>query len=257
MAGSSPDPHAPTPAPSWPRDLHRAATMLAASGALYWLSYAFQGWTIWIAGGGLIYMDLLMAWIAVLINVAAWPDLWTGLRGLRAFTHRDGSAILAWRAFLCTLVLVSAGLILLPLRYHVESSTNEWLLVLYVSAFPFMAWTFVPILALHGIVFGRVAGYLKPRPRLLADAGALLLFAVAGATTAVVLENPDVAVFFRAWSVAHGLMPALAALGYILIGFSLAPRAIPEPEKPKPTRGWALAKTPRIRLSREHAVYHR
>src|SRR5712692_2566264 len=36
----------------------------------------------------------------------------------------------------------------------------------------------IPSPALHGVLFGRVAYYLDPRSRYLADAGAILLFAV-------------------------------------------------------------------------------
>lgn len=260
MAGSSPTPRAAAPSPTWPRDLHRAAVFLAASGTCYWFSYALQGSTIWLGGIGGIYLDVLLAWFAVLLNVATWPDLYSGLRGLKAARPSDRSAVLAWRAFLLTIVLVVAGLVFLPLRYHATTSTETWLLVLYVSAFPFLGWTFVPILALHGILFGRVGDYLRPWPRAAAQFGAGLLFAVAAATTVIILQNPDGGVFLHSWAAGRGLMPAAAALGYLLIAGGLTDHAalVPEPErKARPTRGWALAKTPGARISPERAVYHR
>lgn len=259
MAGTSPTPRAAAP-PTWPRDLHRAAVFLAGSGFCYWLSYAMQGTSVWLAGIGVIYVDLLLAWFAVLLNVATWPDLYTGLRGFKAARPHDRSAVLAWRAFLLTMVLVVAGLVFLPLRYHATVSTEAWLLVLYVSAFPFLGWTFVPILALHGILFGRVGDYLQKWPRVATQFGAGLLFAVAAATTVLILQNPDVGVLLRAWAVGRGLMPAAAALGYLLVAGGLTDHAalVPEPEpKRRPTRGWALARTPGTRVNPERAVYQR
>src|SRR5207249_665150 len=93
--------------------------------------------------------------------------------------------------------------------------------VAYVSAFPYLGWTFVPILALHGVLFGRVAWYLESRSRRIADAGAMLLFAVAAATTAVILQNPGETAFVRSWSVGQGLLPAAARGGYVLIALGI------------------------------------
>src|SRR5437773_528910 len=79
----------------------------------------------------------------------------------------------------------------------------------------------VPILALHGVLFGRVAWYLESRSRRIADAGAMLLFAVAAATTAVILQNPGETAFVRSWSVGQGLLPAAALGGYVLIALGI------------------------------------
>jgi len=86
-----------------------------------------------------------------------------------------------------------------------------------VTSFPYLGWTFVPILALHGVLFGRVAYYLESRSRRLVDAGAVVLFAVAAATTGVILQNPGATAFVRSWSVGEGLLPAAALCGYVLI----------------------------------------
>src|SRR5205823_11615325 len=75
----------------------------------------------------------------------------------------------------------------------------------------------ISILALHGVLFGRVAYYLESRSRRLADAGAIVLFAVAAATTGVILQNPGATAFVRSWSVGEGLLPAAALCGYVLI----------------------------------------
>src|SRR5207302_1716136 len=108
-------------------------------------------------------------------------------------------------------------LVLLPIEYHSLSSTDAWIFVVYVTSFPYLGWTFVPILALHGVLFGRVAYYLESRSRRLADAGAVVLFAVAAATTGVILQNPGTTAFVRSWSVGEGLLPAAALCGYVLI----------------------------------------
>ena len=115
---------------------------------------------------------------------------------------------------------------------------------MYTSAFPFLAWIFTPTLALHGILFGRTANYLDAPSRRLAEAGIVILFSVAAATTAVVLANPDATVFVRSWCVGSGRLPRAACLGHLLYRGSLTVRPVPEP-KPAPTRGWALARTPR------------
>src|SRR5437762_12547236 len=62
-----------------------------------------------------------------------------------------------------TLVMIVAAVVVLPLEYHSLSATDAWIFVAYVSAFPYLGWTFVPILALHGVLFGRVAWYLESR----------------------------------------------------------------------------------------------
>ncbi len=244
MAGSSPTPRAKPVRAVWPPELRRAALYLGASGVFYWISYAFAGWTIWIKDFGLIYMDLVLAWIAVLLTVFAWPDLWDGLRDLVAAHPKEQDALVARRAFFVVLGLVVGAVVFLPLQYHAYTSTETMLLVLYVSAFPFLAWTYVPTLALNGILFGRVGNFLSPTARRLTDAGAMILFAVAGATTLVVLQNPDNSIFVRSWSVGYGILPAAACAGYVLIAVAMTLRTLPE-SKPLPTRGWALAKTPR------------
>jgi hypothetical protein len=38
---------------------------------LYRLSFVFNDWTIWIIQLGIVYVGLLLAWFAVLMNVAA------------------------------------------------------------------------------------------------------------------------------------------------------------------------------------------
>jgi len=116
-----------------------------------------------------------------------------------------------------TLVIILAAVVILPIEYHSLSSTDAWIFVVYVTSFPYLGWTFVPILALHGVLFGRVAYYLESRSRRLADAGAVVLFAVAAATTGVILQNPGATAFVRSWSVGEGLLPAAALCGYILI----------------------------------------
>ncbi len=218
--------------------------LLSAGAVLYWLAFAFGGWTIWVDGIGILYMDLLLAWVGVLLNLIAWPDLWDGLRDL-VLAHRDATdALVARRAFFTSIALVAGALVFLPLQYHVTSASQAWVLILYISAFPFLAWLFIPTLALHGILFGRAANFLDPASKRLALAGVMTLFAVAGATTAVVLSNPDATVFVRSWSVGSGVLPAAACVGYFLIAVSLTFHDLPE-SKPAPTKGWALAKTPR------------
>lgn len=227
MAGFLPHPRAAARRAAWPRELHRAALFLGVSGALFWSSFAVGRWIVSTPSLGPIYMDLLLAWIAVLVHVGAWPNLWIGLRDLRARQPKDASVVLAWRAFLLTLVLIFAAVLILPLEYHTIASTQAWLLVLYVTAFPYLGWTFVPVLALHGIVFGRVANYLEPRSRHVTDVGALLLFAVAAATTAVILQNPGATAFVRSWSVGRGILPAAALAGYALIALGMTVHAVP------------------------------
>jgi len=217
MAGFLPHPRAVQRRAFWPRELQRAALLLGASAALLWFSFAAGRWIVALPLTGPIYVDLLVAWIAVLVHVSAWPNLWVGLRDLRGNHHEDPSAILAWRSFLLTLTLVFAGVIIIPLEYHSFITTNAWVVVLYVTTFPYLGWTLVPILALHGILFGRVASYLAPRSRRVAESGAVVLFAVSAATVAVVLQNPGATAFVQSWSVGQGLLPAAALGGYVLI----------------------------------------
>ena len=125
--------------------------------------------------------------------------------------------MIAWRSFVITLVMILAAVVILPIEYHSLSSTDAWIFVAYVTSFPYLGWTFVPILALHGVLFGRVAYYLESRSRRLTDAGAVVLFAVAAATTGVILQNPGATAFVRSWSVGEGLLPAAALCGYVLI----------------------------------------
>ncbi|HLB67408.1 MAG TPA: hypothetical protein VJN63_02845 [Thermoplasmata archaeon] len=227
MAGFLPHPRAASRGASWPRELRRAALLLGASATLFWSSFAVGRWIVSTPDTGPIYVDLLLAWVAVLVHVAAWPNLWVGLRDLRARQPGHTSPVVAWRSFLLTLIMISAAVLILPLEYHAFTSTDAWILVLYVTAFPYLGWTFVPILALHGILFGRVASYLEPRSRHMTDAGALVLFAVAAATCAVILQNPGATAFVRSWSVGLGVLPAAALGGYILIALGIAVHAAP------------------------------
>src|SRR2546429_4424545 len=190
MAGLFLLPRAARRRPFWPRELRRGALLLGVSAALFWSSFAIGRWIVFFPESGPIYVDLLLGWIAVILHVSAWPNLWVGLRDLRGRQPRDDHPIIAWRSFLMTLVMIVAAVVVLPLEYHSLSATDAWIFVAYVSAFPYLGWTFVPILALHGVLCGRVAWYLESRSRRIADAGAMLLFAVAAATTAVILQNP-------------------------------------------------------------------
>jgi hypothetical protein len=244
MAGISPNPRTSRVFASWPRELHRAAAYLAAGGLLYWMAFAFEGWSIWISGFGIIYMDLILAWLAVLLGFMAWPDLWDGLRDLLAAHPKETDALVARRSYFVTLLLVAAAVALLPVSYHVVPTLQAWFVVLYISTFPYLAWVFIPTLALHGILFGRVGNYLAPSAKRLTDVGAMILFAVSAATTLVVLNDPGSAAFVRSWSVGGGVLPAVACVGYVLIATGMTMRSLPE-SKAVPTRGWALAKTPR------------
>ena len=199
--------------------------LLGLSAAVFWSAFALGRFAIFPPGWGPIYVDLLLGWIAVIVHVAAWPNLWLGLRDLRGRCPRDDHPVIAWRSFLITLGMILAAVVILPMEYHSLASTEPWVLVAYVTAFPYLGWTFVPILALHGVLFGRVAFYLDPRSRFLADAGAILLFAVAAATTAVILQNPGETAFVRSWSVGEGMLPGAALGGYVLIALGITARA--------------------------------
>lgn len=240
MAGFSPHPRVLGYRAAWPRELRRAALLLGVSAALFWSSFAVGRWIVSTPDSGPIYLDLLLAWGAVVVHIVAWPSLWVGLRDLRSRQPGDGNSVVAWRSFILTLIMVVLAAVLLPLEYHSIASTDAWLFVVYVTAFPYLGWMFVPVLALHGILFGRVANFLESRPRLLASAGAILLFAVAAATTAVILQNPGATAFTRSWSVGRGILPAIALGGYVLIALGIAGH--PTPVFPR-VRTW----TPRPR----------
>ncbi len=243
MAGSPPKPRVPRAGP-WREEIHRAAGYLAASSVFYWMAFAFAGWTIWIPSMGLVFMDLLLAWVAVLVSAAAWPDLWDGLRDLLAAHPKHEDALVARRAFFMALFLFVVAILVLPLQYHVLPAAEAWFLTLYITTFPYVAWLFVPTLALHGILFGRVADFLSPGPRRLSDLGSAILFAVAAATTLLILTDPSSSIFLQAWSVDFGILPAAACAGYLLIATGITWTGAPE-ATPVPTRGWAAAKTPR------------
>lgn len=226
----------------WPRRLHHAAALLAVGGALFWLSFAASGILVSFPGLGLVELDLLLAWLAVVVDLAAWPSLWVGLRDLRLRAADEGDAVVAWRAFLISVVVFLAGLAVLPMEYGLSTSPLTWLFLLYLNALPYLVWTFVPILALHGIIFARVSRYLDSRSENLARVGVTLLFAAALATVLVVIGNPESSIFVQSWSVGKGLLPAAAGFGYFLIGWGLTLHAFPEA---KPARGWDAAVTPK------------
>jgi hypothetical protein len=242
MAGFSPTLRAPRMRALWPGQLQRAAVFLASGSVFYWLAFAFGGWTIWISNVGVIYMDLLLAWVGVMLNALAWPDLWDGLNGLVVSHPGKTDALVARRSFYVSLGLIAGAVAILPLQYRAIGPPGLWVLVLYLSAFPYLAWLFVPMLALHGILFGRVGNFLDGPSRRMADAGAMILFAVAAATTAIVFNAPATTIFQRSWSVGFGILPAAACAGYVLVALGLTMHSIPEPI---PTRGWGAAKTPR------------
>lgn len=211
---------------------------------LYWLAFAFSGWTVWVKGIGVVYVDLLLAWIGVLLNTLAWPDLWDGLKGLVGSHRQETDALVARRSLFMIVAFVGVGALILPLQFRIVAPTGLWILTLYISAFPYLAWLFIPTLALYGILFGRVGNFLDATSKRLTDAGAMVLFAVAAATTAIVLQEPASTVFVQSWSVGFGILPAAACAGYILVATGLTHHKLPEPV---PTRGWALAKTPRAK----------
>jgi hypothetical protein len=228
MAGFLPHSRASSQSAVWPRELGRGALFLGASSGLYWSSFAVGYRMLWTPDTGPIYLDILLAWVAVVVHMAAWPSLWHGLRDLRARRPDDTSPTIAWRAFLLTLLLIAVATLVLPLEYHAIASSDPLGLIPITVAFPYMAWTFVPILALHAIVFGRVAVYREPRSRYLVDAGAVLLLAVAAATTAMILQSPGVSSFVQSWSVGRGILPAAALVGYILVSIGFSDHALPE-----------------------------
>src|SRR5438445_3642623 len=183
MAGLFPSRHPASGRVSWPRGLQRAAFLLAASVALFWSSVAFGRWIIPIPDSEPVYGDLLIAWVAVLVHMSAWPNLWAGLRDLRAREPNEASVLVAWRAFLLTVVVVAAAVVILLFEYRAIVSPDAWIFILYATVFRYIGWSFVPILALQGVLFGRVAGYLEPRFLYLEDHDAFILFAVAATST--------------------------------------------------------------------------
>ncbi len=229
MPDPSPHPRSALAFAAWPRDLRRGALLLGAGGGLYWSSFALGHRPVGVPLIGIVYLDLFLAWGGVLLHIAAWPPLWLGLRDLRTRRPWEASPVLAWRAFLLTFGLVLSAVVLLPLQYHTYASTEAWLLVLYVTAFPYLAWTFIPLLVLHGVLFGRVAGFLDPPSRRLTDLGVLVLFAVAAASAAVMLQHPGVGSFVAAWSAGRGVLPGAAFLGYALVALGLSSNLRPMP----------------------------
>jgi len=221
MAGLLPSRRAATSRVFWPRGLRRAAFLLAAGVGLFWFSVASGRWSIPIPESGPIYGDLLIAWVAVLVHVSAWPNLWAGLRDLRAREPNEAGVLVAWRAFLLTVAVVVAAIAVLLFEYRAIVSPDAWIFILYVTVFRYVGWSFVPILALQGVLFGRVAGYLEPRFRYLADVGAFVLFAVAAATTGVVLQSPGATAFAQAWSLGSGILLGAALVGYVLIALGM------------------------------------
>src|SRR5438552_2051840 len=99
----------------WPRELRRGALLLGVSAALFWSSFAIGRWIVFFPESGPIYVDLLLGWIAVILHVSAWPNLWVGLRDLRGRQPRDAHPIIAWRPFLMTLVMTVAPVSVSPI----------------------------------------------------------------------------------------------------------------------------------------------
>ncbi len=207
------------------RALQRGALFLAASVALFGFSLAVGRWIVSLPGSESIYGDVILAWIGVVVYVSAWPNLWAGLRDLRARQPTDSNGIVAWRAFSLTLLVAVATVVILLLQYHAIASADAWIFIASWSVLRLAGWSLVPILALHGIIFGRVARSLEPRFQFLTDLGALILFAVAAVTTVTILQSPGATAFVQAWSLGSGLLPAAAAVGYGLVAFGMSARA--------------------------------
>jgi len=153
--------------------------------------------------------------------VSAWPNLWAGLRDLQARQPTDSNGVVAWRAFSLSLLVAVATVVVLLLQYHALASANVWIFIVSWPIMRFAGWSLVPTLALHGIIFGRVARSLEPPFQYLTDLGALILFAVAAATTVIILQSPGASAFVQAWSLGLGVLPAAAAVGYGLIAFGM------------------------------------
>ena len=206
---------------SWARTLQRAALLLAGSVALFGSSLALGRWIVSPPGFELIYGDVLLAWIGVVAYISAWPNLWAGLRDLRERQPQDPNGVVAWRAFSLTLLLGVATVVVLLHQYHAVASADAWIFIMSWSVVRLAGWSLVPILALHGIIFGRVARSLEPPFQYVTDLGAFVLFAVAAATTVIILESPGATAFVHAWSLGLGVLPAVAAVGYGLIAFGM------------------------------------
>ena len=233
MRDSIPSQGASAVRPSWARALQRAALLLAASVAFFGSSLAVGRWTVSLPGSEVIYADVLLAWIGVVTYVSAWPNLWAGLRDFRAQQPTDSNGVVAWRAFSLTLLVAVATVVVLLLQYHAIASADAWVFIVSWSVLRFGGWSLVPILALHGIIFGRVARSLEPRFQYLTDLGALILFAVAAGTTVTILQSPGVTAFVQAWSLGLGVLSAAAAVGYGLIALGMtAHSATMEPRIP-------------------------
>src|SRR2546426_3775159 len=121
----------------WARELRRAALLLAASVALFWSSLATGRWIVPIPDSGPIFGDVLIVWLAVVVHVSAWPNLWAGLRDLRARQPNDPTVVVAWRAFLLTLVVVVAAIIVVLLEYHAIVSPEAGVVFLYLPGFSY------------------------------------------------------------------------------------------------------------------------
>lgn len=227
MAGLLPSRRAAIDHVFWARELRWAALLLAASVALFWSSLAAGQWIVPIPDSGPIYGDVLIAWIAVVVHISAWPNLWAGLHDLRARQPTDPGVVVARRALLLTLIVVVAAIILVLLEYRAMVSPDAWIFILHVTVFSYLGWSIVPILALHGVLFGRIAGCLEPRFRYLADIGAFVLFTVAAATTVVVLQNPGATAFVQAWSLGPGILPGAALVGYAMIALGMTAHLAP------------------------------
>jgi len=164
--------------PSWARALQRAALLLATSVALFASSLVVGRWIVSLPGSEIIYGDVLLGWIGVVAYVSAWPNLWAALRDFRARQPGDSNGVVAWRAFSLTLVVAVATVVILLLQYHALASADAWVFIGSWSVLRLAGWALVPTLALHGIIFGRVARSLEPGFQYLTDLGALILFAV-------------------------------------------------------------------------------
>src|SRR2546426_5618115 len=160
----------------WARELRRAALLLAASVALFWSSLATGRWIVPIPDSGPIFGDVLIVWLAVVVHVSAWPNLWAGLRDLRARQPNDPTVVVAWRAFLLTLVVVVAAIIVVLLEYHAIVSPEAGVVLLDVPRFSFPRWAFLPLLPPPSAPFCPVAGGPQPPVPHLPGAWGVLFF---------------------------------------------------------------------------------
>src|SRR3989475_5900979 len=146
----------------WARELRRAALLLAASVALFWSSLATGRWIVPIPDSGPIFGDVLIVWLAVVVHVSAWPNLWAGLRDLRARQPNDPTVVVAWRAFLLTLVVVVAAIIVVLLEYHAIVSPEAGVRLLCCARFSFPRRSFVPLPPPPSVLLRRAAGRRAP-----------------------------------------------------------------------------------------------